>query len=94
MSADPSRGTGSGLAVRLVDGLEDLGRRTVAGAAEVGWAAALFAESLYWLVAGPRQRQPVRVPSIFAEMMEVGIKALPIVSILAATIGVRERWRT
>ena len=68
--------------------LEAIGRRVVAGAAEIGFAAALFGESLYWMVAGRRRRQPVRVPSVFQQMMQVGIRALPIVTVLAMTIGV------
>ena len=70
------------------DVLEGLGRRTTSGLADLGWACSLFAESIYWLLMGRRRRQPVRYSSVIREMMDVGIMALPIVSILAVTIGV------
>jgi phospholipid/cholesterol/gamma-HCH transport system permease protein len=68
--------------------LERIGRRAVAGVAEFGFAAVLLAQSLFWMVFGARRRQPVRIPTVFEEMMQVGILALPIVSVLAMTIGV------
>lgn len=72
----------------LFDKLEHIGRSTVKSIEQVGYGASLLGESLFWLVLGPARRQPVRIPAIFAQMMETGIFAIPIVSILAATIGV------
>ena len=37
---------------------------------------------------GPAQRQPVRPPAVFAQMMEIGIRAVPIVGVMAATVGI------
>jgi phospholipid/cholesterol/gamma-HCH transport system permease protein len=71
-----------------IDAMEKLGRATVDGVREVGYAAALFFESVYWLVLGRRWRQPVRMSSVVAEMMQIGIRALPIVTVLSATIGI------
>jgi len=68
--------------------LERIGKSTVEGVQECGYAAALFAESLYWLLVGRRWRQPVRIAAVFQEMMDIGIRALPIVSVLSVTIGV------
>lgn len=68
--------------------LERLGRSTRKGVDELGFGAALFGESLFWLVMGPRRRQPVRLPSVFAQMMEIGIYAIPIITVLAGTIGI------
>jgi phospholipid/cholesterol/gamma-HCH transport system permease protein len=68
--------------------MERLGRYAVRGVAEFGFGAALFGESLFWLAMGRRRRQPVRAPAIFAQGMEIGIGALPIVTVLAGTIGV------
>ena len=65
-----------------------LGRATVAGIGELGTCGVLIAESLYWLVLGPRLRQPVRLGSVFVQMMEIGIFAVPIVGIMGGTIGV------
>ncbi|HIP79118.1 MAG TPA: ABC transporter permease [Kiloniellaceae bacterium] len=66
---------------------EGIGRGVVRGVEEVGFAGALFAESLFWAFAGPARRQPVRLPAVFAQMMQIGIEALPIATVLAATIG-------
>ena len=81
-------GSRAPLGAALVDGVESLGRATVGGVKEFGYAAALFFESLYWLVLGRRWRQPVRMSSVAFEMMQVGILALPIVTVLSATIGI------
>ncbi len=75
-------------AVALVDAMENFGRATVGSGREFGYAAALFSESVYWLVLGRRWRQPVRMSSVVAEMMQIGIRALPIVTVLSATIGI------
>lgn len=68
--------------------LDALGRRSVAAVEELGYVAALFAEGVYWLFAGPFRKQPVKVPAIFAQMMTIGIAASPIVFILSFSIGV------
>ena len=65
-----------------------MGRTVVAGVEEVGYCGTLIAESLYWLFAGPRLKQPVRVDSVFVQMMEVGVRAVPIIALLGGTIGV------
>ena len=66
---------------------ERLGRTTVRGVEEFGFAAALLGESAYWIGVGRWRRQPVRIESVFQQMMEIGIRAIPVVSILSATIG-------
>lgn len=68
--------------------VERVGRGSVRGVEEIGGCAALLWQSLYWLLVGRRLRQPVRVGSVFFQLMEIGIRALPIVFLLAATIGV------
>ena len=65
-----------------------VGRTTLAMVEEVGHGALLFMESLYWLFGGWRRGQPVRIDSIFVQMIEVGVRAIPIVTVLAGTIGV------
>ena len=64
------------------------GRFAVSSVKEVGYGGSLLAESVFWLFAGPRVGQPVRLHQVFAQMMEVGIMALPIVAVMSATIGV------
>ncbi|HEC14373.1 MAG TPA: ABC transporter permease [Rhodospirillales bacterium] len=68
--------------------LEKLGRGTVERVEEIGHCGALAAESVFWLVAGRKYSQPVRLRSIFAQMMEIGIHAIPIIVAMAAAIGV------
>ncbi|HEC91186.1 MAG TPA: ABC transporter permease [Alphaproteobacteria bacterium] len=67
---------------------EKVGRTTISGIEELGTCGVILAESVFWLVAGRNYKQPVRIGSIFNQMMEIGIKALPIVTIMAGTIGV------
>lgn len=68
--------------------IETLGRKTLSGIEEIGYHAALLAESLFWLVWGARIGQPVRIRAIFNEMILVGISALPIIATLSFTVGV------
>lgn len=66
---------------------EQIGRRTASGLDEMGYATVLFLEAIYWTLTGWRQRQPVRIAATFAAMVEIGVAALPIATLLAATIG-------
>ena len=64
------------------------GRRVVQGVEEVGFAGALFVESIYWMLFGRVRQQPVRLQAIFAQAVQIGLAALPIASLLSATIGI------
>lgn len=66
---------------------EKVGRSTVAGVEEIGLGAMMVLESGYWLLFGHREKQPVRLGAVFEQMMAVGIQAVPIIGLLAATIG-------
>ena len=68
--------------------LEQLGRKIVRAIEEAGYLFALLLESLFWIVCGAFYRQPVRIPSIFTQMMQIGIAAIPIVFVLSFAIGV------
>ncbi|WP_310397735.1 ABC transporter permease, partial [Hymenobacter sp.] len=46
-----------------------------------------LAESLYWIAVGRRHRQPVRIEPVIAEMMEIGVRAIPICALLLFTVG-------
>ncbi len=72
----------------LTDTLELVGRSTVKLVEEAGYYFALLVESLYWIIVGSFIKQPVRIPSIFTQMMIMGIAACPIVFILSFSIGV------
>lgn len=67
---------------------ERVGRATIDGMSELGYAAALFFESVYWLLFGKTREQPIKLPAVFAQMMQIGVQAVPIVTVLSFTIGV------
>ncbi len=68
--------------------IERLGRRTVQALADLGYAGMLLLESLWFLLVGWRIGQPVRIRMVFEQMRQVGVDAIPIVSMLSLTIGV------
>lgn len=72
----------------VVDVLERVGRATFHAIEVFGYWGVLVGQSVYWLVVGPRMRQPVRLGAIVAQAMDIGVHAIPIVAMLAATIGV------
>jgi phospholipid/cholesterol/gamma-HCH transport system permease protein len=72
----------------MVGALENLGLSVARRLDQLGFATALVGECLYWLVMGPRYRQRTRVSSVVTEMHQIGIAALPITTLLAATIGI------
>ncbi len=74
-------------AARLLRWSEQLGRSAGAAITELGYLAALLAESVYWLARGRSRHQPVRVAAVFVEMMEAGVRAIPICSLLLFTVG-------
>ncbi len=71
----------------MLRAIEHVGRTATRGIDELGFAAALFGESLYWTVLGRRHGQTVRFSQVVAQMMQIGVDALPIATLLAATIG-------
>lgn len=79
--ATPESGSG------ISDFFEDIGRGLAQMLAAVGIGAAFFGEVIYWVVLGRRRNQPVRLESVVHEMVEAGIGAIPIVSVLCSTIG-------
>lgn len=72
----------------LLQPLERLGRRVVDSIAELGYGAMLLFESIWFLAVGWRIGQPVRVRMVFEQMRQIGVDAIPIVCLLAFTIGV------
>jgi phospholipid/cholesterol/gamma-HCH transport system permease protein len=73
---------------RFLNYIEIVGSSTVKLAEGAGYYFALLIESLAWIIVGPFYKQPVRVSSIFSQMMTIGIAACPIVFILSFSIGV------
>ncbi len=68
--------------------IERVGSRTLRGVGEVGYAVALFGESLYWTALGKKRKQPVRIAAVFQEAASIGVQATPIVAVLAFAVGV------
>jgi len=66
---------------------ERVGRQFVTGVEDFGYGAALLVESLYWLIVGPWAKQRVRMGAVFKEMMDIGVLAIPVLSILAFANG-------
>jgi phospholipid/cholesterol/gamma-HCH transport system permease protein len=65
-----------------------LGRSATAVLEEYGYWLVLLSESVYWIVVGPFKARPVRLSATAAQMMEIGIAALPIIFMLSFAIGV------
>lgn len=64
-----------------------LGRATASLVAELGYAGALLAESVYFTLVGWRRGQPVRLAAVAEQMRQVGVDAIPIVAMLSFTVG-------
>ena len=67
---------------------EQVGRKAVLGLEELGYIIVLLSESIGWLFMGHRRRQPVRAAAVFHEAMQIGVQAIPIVSMLCFAVGV------
>lgn len=74
--------------LRLRQWVENLGRKTVSGVEEAGYMFSLLLESISWLLFGKKRQQPVRFAIVFREAMQMGVTAIPIVSILCFSVGV------
>jgi len=68
--------------------LERTGRAISRALEELGYGATILGEAGYWVLLGARRSQPVRLGPVSQEMLDVGVRAVPIVAVLAAAIGV------
>ena len=71
----------------LLEKIETVGRITTKWVDAVGFGASLLFQSVFWLCWGGRRKQQVRLFPIVSQMMDVGIFALPIISLVSLTIG-------
>ncbi len=71
----------------VIQKIGTLGRNTVRLIDAIGFGASLLYQTAYWLLLGRRRSQPVHLAPIVAQMMEVGIRAIPIISLVSLTIG-------
>lgn len=83
----PSPQAGDAVTDRVAQTLERVGRATINGIAEVGFGAVLLGQSVFWTIMGSKRAQPVRLSMIFERCMEVGIAAIPIITMMSITIG-------
>lgn len=56
--------------------------------AAVGYASLIIADSLFLVLRGKSVNQPVRLHLIAEEIINAGVRAVPVVALMAATIGV------
>lgn len=63
------------------------GRATLRMVEELGYYGGLLVETLYYTFFGWRVGQPLRIKAVFEQMRQIGVDAVPIVSLLAVTIG-------
>ncbi len=64
-----------------------LGQQVRLAVEALGYAGLLLLESFYWLLMGWRQEQRVHPAAVAAEMVQAGVRAIPIVAMLAFTVG-------
>jgi phospholipid/cholesterol/gamma-HCH transport system permease protein len=64
-----------------------IGKSTINSLEELGYASMVLLESLQWIVLGKFRRQPIRFIHVFNEAMNIGVRAIPIVSILCMAVG-------
>ncbi|MBL6958667.1 MAG: ABC transporter permease [Rhodospirillales bacterium] len=67
--------------------IERIGHNVVVGIEEIGNGGVMVVESFYWLFFGPRLKQPVRFSAVIVQMVEIGIQAIPLIAMMAGTIG-------
>ena len=73
---------------RFLSIIEKIGNSAINFVEGTGYHFALLVESVVWIIVGPFYKQPVRIPSVFNQMMTIGIAACPIIFILSFSIGV------
>lgn len=72
---------------RIKTQLNWVGGNAMAFLDRLGYASYLLWDSLAWLMAGHWRGERVRLSAISAQMMQVGVSALPIVLLLSLAIG-------
>ncbi len=72
---------------RILQKIETLGRVTTKWVDTLGFGASLLYQSIFWICLGGRRKQQVRLEPVISQMVEVGILALPIISLVSVTIG-------
>ncbi len=66
---------------------EQIGRGTIDSLAYLGSLARLTLEAAYYAFVGPFRGRPLRIQRAFTQAMEVGVRALPVLSLITFFIG-------
>ena len=66
---------------------EQIGRGTIDSLAYIGSLARLTGQAAYYTFIGPFRGRPVRLQRAFSQAMEVGVRALPVLSLITFFIG-------
>ncbi len=72
---------------QLIERISALGKGTASLLEELGHLGRLFYESVFYLVLGPSQGQPIRWRHVLEQMRQIGSDAVPIVCLLSFVIG-------
>ncbi|HEX9760254.1 MAG TPA: ABC transporter permease, partial [Candidatus Acidoferrales bacterium] len=67
---------------------ESVGRTTISGLAYIGGLAALGGRAAWFTFIGPFRGKPLRLERAFHQAMSVGVRALPIISLITFFVGV------
>ena len=73
---------------RVAQRISDLGLSVIEAISFIGQAARLILQSFHLLVRGPAIGQPVRLRHVIQEIISAGVQSLPVVILMASTIGV------
>ena len=73
---------------RLAQRVADTGLAAIQFIALIGQAVRLILQSFHLLICGPSLGQPVRLRHVVEEIVTAGIQSLPVVVLMAATIGI------
>lgn len=73
---------------RLAQRVADTGLTAIRFIAFIGHAVRLIVQSVHLLVRGPAIGQPVRLRHVVEEIISGGIQSLPVVILMASTIGI------
>ncbi len=72
----------------MLGAINQLGLSAIRTVEAFGYAGMLLLEALWWSVWGRFRGQPVKLAPIAAQMVEVGVSAIPIVCVLSFAVGV------
>ena len=66
---------------------EQIGRGAIDSLAYIGSLARLTGQAAYYTFIGPFRGRPLRLERAFSQAMEVGVRALPVLSLITFFIG-------